>query len=81
MCEMLLAAARRYPLEGQVYFLAFHKRCAWCAPKVGSSRPQPSLAGILLVPMPGWGPTLGSQRVGRLQTPLQPGSAGAPGGQ
>lgn len=26
-----------------MYFLAFHKRCAWCAPKVGSSRPQPSL--------------------------------------
>lgn len=81
VCGMILAAARRHPLEGQVYFLAFHKCCTWCTPKAGSSRPQPSRGWDSFIPVPDWGHALGPQWVGRWQTPLQLGSAGAPGGQ
>ena len=81
MCEVILGAARQRPPEGQVYFLAFHKRCACWAPKARSV-PTPAVPGLglLLVPTPGWGRALGSQRLGRVQTLIQPGSATAPGG-
>ena len=48
----------------------------------GQIRPDPAVPGLglLLVPAPGWGRALGSQRVGGVQTLIQPGSATAPGG-
>ena len=67
--------------RGKCIFWLFISAAPGAPPSSDPPDPSRPGAGILLVPAPGWGPALGSQRVGRLQTRLQPGSAGAPGGQ